>query len=225
MGLALLLVFMSLFSIIQCKTTAPGRTVFSVTDFGAVGNGETYDTHHVCLSKPLSAIKFGSDSRYDFKGIAFDSIDITDSHRGITMQLNGGGKGEDIVFTNINVNLEYNGEEVEWRRSHPIYITTSGESSITNLKFINITSHSEKGVILSGGSRRLQNVELMNVNLTFYRMSLDYIDGLHIENMIMKWIAQSISLSYSQCETHFIVNPFHYHVLNVQICNPFSVVF
>ncbi|KAI3915059.1 hypothetical protein MKW92_007248 [Papaver armeniacum] len=154
------------------------------------------------LRTKLSAIKFGSESSCDFRGIVFDNIDITDCHRGIMMQLNGGGKGEAIVFTNINVNLEYNGEEVEWRRSHPIYITTSHESSITNLKFINISSHSEKGVILSGGSRLLQNVELMNVNLTFYStnwteqepstgISLDYIDGLHIENMIMKRIANA----------------------------------
>ncbi|KAI3938605.1 hypothetical protein MKW98_016110 [Papaver atlanticum] len=44
------------------------------------------------LRTKLSAIKFGSDGRYDFKGIAFDNIDIIGSHRGITMQLNGGGR-------------------------------------------------------------------------------------------------------------------------------------
>ncbi|MCL7044272.1 hypothetical protein MKW94_010814 [Papaver nudicaule] len=167
------------------------------------------------LITKLSAIKFGSGSRFDFNGIIFDNINVYDSHRGITMQLREGGMASDITFSNMNINLDYKGGgKAEWTRAEPIYIVS--KSRISNLRFINITSHSEKGVVLSGGSRHegvLRNVKLVNVNLTFYNTNLtdnaeldnescgcnqnkqpsagirlEYIDGLLIENMLMRWV-------------------------------------
>lgn len=38
-----------------------------------------------------SAIKLGSASLYDFKGLFFDNITIVDSHRGLGMQIRDGG--------------------------------------------------------------------------------------------------------------------------------------
>lgn len=38
-----------------------------------------------------SAIKLGSASRFDFKGLVFDNITIVDSHRGLGFQIRDGG--------------------------------------------------------------------------------------------------------------------------------------
>ncbi|KAI3944772.1 hypothetical protein MKW92_034571 [Papaver armeniacum] len=177
------------------------------------------------LRTKLSAIKFGSGSRFDFKGIKFHNIDIDDCHRGITMQLHEGGMATDITFSKITFSkIITNPSSDLWRRAEPIYITTCSQDSksrISNLRFINISAHSEKGVVLSGGSRReavLRNIKFMNVNLTYYSTNLtdnaevdnelggcgrgpssgirlEHIDGLLIENMIMRWINKARSES------------------------------
>ncbi|KAI3995032.1 hypothetical protein MKX01_020804 [Papaver californicum] len=175
------------------------------------------------LRTKLSAIKLGSIIgsiskevcfSFDFKGIVFHNINIDDCHRGITMQLHEGGMASDITFSNIKINLDYNGSQYLWRRVEPIYITTcpqDSKSKISNLRFINISSHSEKGGVLL-------NLKFMNVNLTYYSTNftdnaevnnesdgcgrghfnqnkqpsavirLEHIDGLLIHNMIMRWI-------------------------------------
>ncbi|KAI3975373.1 hypothetical protein MKX01_004460 [Papaver californicum] len=194
-----------------------GNAITVKTIKGPVYNLTVVETE---LTTKLSAIKFGSDSRFDFKGIVFNNINIYDTHRGITMQLHEGGMASDITFSNIKINSNYNGE---WTTAEPIYVTTctqDSKSKISNLRFINISSHSEKGVVLSGGSRRegvLRNLRFMNVNLTYHSTNLtdnagvdnesggccrghfnknkqptagikmEYIDGLVIENMIMRW--------------------------------------
>ncbi|KAI3965557.1 hypothetical protein MKX01_010514 [Papaver californicum] len=198
-----------------------GNAITAKTINGPIHNLTVTGTY---LRTKLSAIKFGSDSRFDFKGIVFHNINIDDCHRGITMQLHEGGMASDITFSNININLDYNGSDYSWRRAEPIYITTclqDSKSKISNLRLINISSHSEKGVVLSGGSRRegvLRDLKFMNVSLTYYSTNLTdnaeldnesgacgrghfnqnkqpsagirlkHIDGLLINNMIMRWI-------------------------------------
>ncbi|KAI3991591.1 hypothetical protein MKX01_001058 [Papaver californicum] len=198
-----------------------GNAITVKTIKGPVYNLTVAETE---LTTKLSAIKFGSDSRFDFKDIVFNNINIYDSHRGITMQLHEGGMASDITFSNIKFNSDYNGGQLEWTTAEPIYITTcpqDSKSKISNLRFINISSHSEKGVVLSGGSRHegvLRNLKFMNVNLTYHSTNLidnaevdnesggcsrghfnqnkqpttgikmEHIDGLVIENMIMRWV-------------------------------------
>lgn len=108
-----------------------------------------------------------------------------------------------------------------WGRAEPIYITTcprdlkSKVGSISNLSFVNVISHSENGVLLSGSSEGvLRNLKFKNVNLTYSRLTdfedgfignepigcrgglvnrnkagimMEHIDGLLIENMNMRW--------------------------------------
>ncbi|KAI3975376.1 hypothetical protein MKX01_004463 [Papaver californicum] len=145
------------------------------------------------LVTKLSAIKFGSDGRFDFKGIVFNNINVYDSYRGITMQLHEGGMASDITFSNIKINSNYNGE---WTTTKPIYITTcpqDSKSKTSNLRF----SYKKESCKI------LQNLKFMNVNLTYQSTNLtdnagvdnesagikmEYIDGLVIENMIMRWV-------------------------------------
>ncbi|KAI3927080.1 hypothetical protein MKX01_020544 [Papaver californicum] len=168
-----------------------------------------------------SAIKLGSPSWFSFKGLIFNNIKISDSYRGIEMQLRDGGDASDITFSNIRINTHYK-KQYWWRRAEPIYITTcpKASSSFSNIRFINISSHSEKGVVLSGGSTHegvLRDLKFTNVNLTYYSrnltevedpepdgcqglvnrnravagMAMEHIDGLVIENLNMRWINNS----------------------------------
>ncbi|EPS74448.1 hypothetical protein M569_00307, partial [Genlisea aurea] len=126
-----------------------------------------------------SAIKLGSASYHDFRGLLFDNITIVDSHRGLGFQIRDGGNVDDVTFSNINMTTRYY-DESWWGRAEPIYITACSRdnssrakdpsSSISNINFINITAVSENGVFISGsGAGIVRNINLMNVKLALKR--------------------------------------------------------
>ncbi|OWM78947.1 probable polygalacturonase [Punica granatum] len=122
-----------------------------------------------------SAIKLGSASLFDFKGLVFDNITIVDSHRGLGFQIRDGGNVDDVTFSNINISTRYY-DPSWWGRAEPIYVTTcprntsSREGSISNVRFINISAESENGVFLSGSEHgMLRNLRFSNVDLTYKR--------------------------------------------------------
>ncbi|KAL6133896.1 hypothetical protein ACLB2K_066129 [Fragaria x ananassa] len=122
-----------------------------------------------------SAIKLGSASWFDFKGLVFDNITIADSHRGLGFQIRDGGNVSDVIFSNINISTRYY-DPSWWGRAEPIYVTTcprdsySKEGSISNILFVNISANSENGVFLSGSKHGLlSDLRFINLNLTFRR--------------------------------------------------------
>ncbi|KAK4799132.1 hypothetical protein SAY86_024497 [Trapa natans] len=130
-----------------------------------------------------SAIKLGSASFFDFKGILFDNITIVDSHRGLGFQIRDGGNVDDVTFSNIDIRTRYY-DPSWWGRAEPIYVTTcprdpsSREGSISNVRFINITAESENGMFLSGSQHGiLSNLSFSNVDVTYKRWT-EYEGGL-----------------------------------------------
>ncbi|KAF8006959.1 hypothetical protein BT93_K1072 [Corymbia citriodora subsp. variegata] len=130
-----------------------------------------------------SAIKLGSLSWFDFRGLVFDNITIVDSHRGLGVQIRDGGSVNDIIFSNIKITSRYY-DPSWWGRAEPIYITTcprkrwSKEGTVSNICFINITATSENGVFLSGSEGGLlRNLRFSNVNVTYKRWT-SYEGGL-----------------------------------------------
>ncbi|XP_030495811.2 uncharacterized protein LOC115711587 [Cannabis sativa] len=122
-----------------------------------------------------SAIKLGSASWFDFKGLVFDNITIVDSHRGLGLQIRDGGNVSDVTFSNIKINTRYY-DPSWWGRAEPIYVTTcprdssSKEGSISNINFVNITVISENGIFLSGSEGgELSNLRFINMNVTYKR--------------------------------------------------------
>ncbi|KAK7837047.1 hypothetical protein CFP56_021728 [Quercus suber] len=149
----------------------------------------------VALNNLWCAIKLGSASSFDFKGLIFDNITIAQSHRGLGLQIRGGnthiaflyspcvGNVSEITFSNINISAKYY-DPSWWRRAEPIYLTTcprdssAKEGSISNVVFINIIANSENGVFLSGSKHGLlSNLRFINVNLTCRRWK-NYSSGL-----------------------------------------------
>lgn len=130
-----------------------------------------------------SAIKLGSASWFDFKGLVFDNITIVDSHRGLGFQIRDGGNVSDVTFSNIKISTRYY-DPSWWGRAEPIYVTTcprdssSKEGSISNVLFVNISSNSENGIFLSGSKGGvLSNFRFINMSLT-YRRWTNYAGGL-----------------------------------------------
>lgn len=64
-------------------------------------NGPLYNltVTNCWLRSRSSAIKLGSGSFYDFKGLVFDNITIDDSHRGLGMQIRDGGNSILVPFS------------------------------------------------------------------------------------------------------------------------------
>lgn len=52
-----------------------------------------------------SAIKLGSASWFDFKGLVFDNITIVESHRGLGLQIRDGGKYNILFIVEILVTI------------------------------------------------------------------------------------------------------------------------
>ncbi|KAK6945335.1 Pectate lyase superfamily protein [Dillenia turbinata] len=130
-----------------------------------------------------SAIKLGSASWFDFKGLVFDNITIADSHRGLGFQIRDGGNVDGITFSNINISTRYY-DPSWWGRAEPIYVTSCPRHSkskaglISNLLFVNITANSENGIFLSGSKGGLlRNIKVMNMDVT-YRRYTNYAGGL-----------------------------------------------
>uniref|UniRef100_M8CEJ5 Polygalacturonase n=1 Tax=Aegilops tauschii TaxID=37682 RepID=M8CEJ5_AEGTA len=169
------------------------------------------------------AIKFGSASFFNFEKLLFDNITIVDSHRGLGMQIRDGGNVSDVTFSNIKMRTRYY-HPSWWGRAEPIYITTcprhpdSKEGTISDVRFINISSVSENGVFLAGSKHGLlRNLKFQNVDLTYKRwtnytgglydyrpgcqkmvkhrtggMMLEHISGLEVDNVRMRWSRGSL---------------------------------
>ncbi|OVA06079.1 hypothetical protein BVC80_1125g7 [Macleaya cordata] len=163
----------------DCLIDNGGHAIILKAHTGTVHNLKVIQSE---LRTRSSAIKLESHSGFGFKGLLFDHINVMDSHQGLTLQIHDGGSASDITFSNIEINTDYN-FPMWWKRSEPIYVMTcpvpphdlnskvlGGGGSVTNLQFINISSHSEEGVFLSGSSEGvLSNLKFINVNLTYYR--------------------------------------------------------
>ncbi|KAM0871988.1 hypothetical protein ACQ4PT_039028 [Festuca glaucescens] len=126
------------------------------------GTGPVYNlTATNCwIRTKSSAIKFGSASTFNFEMLLFDNITIVDSHRGLGIQIRDGGNVSDVVFSNIKMHTRYY-DPSWWGRAEPIYITTCPrhpgykEGTISDVRFINISSVSENGVFLAGSRHGL----------------------------------------------------------------------
>lgn len=74
--------------ITRCHIDTGDDAICPKTYFGPLINLTTTDSW---IRTKSSAIKLGSASSFDFKGLVFDNITIVDSHRGLGFQIRDGG--------------------------------------------------------------------------------------------------------------------------------------
>eukprot|EP01051_Picozoa_sp_SAG22_P000244 SAG22_NODE_5_length_41775_cov_111.520971_7_plen_272_part_00 len=125
------------------------------------------------------AIKFGTETHGDMSAIVIDRVHIYSSHQGIGIDWRGAGNLHGAVFSNINIHrAQWDGsgsyDDPHWMgNAQPIFISNdvwannpdSGTGSVAQLRFENITSVSENGVMISGRGGRVEGIELVNVRL------------------------------------------------------------
>ncbi|GAB2233237.1 hypothetical protein Droror1_Dr00002456 [Drosera rotundifolia] len=180
-----------------------------------------------------SAIKLGSASWFEFKGLLFDNITIFESHRGLGLQIRDGGNVSDVTFSNINISTRYY-DPSWWGRAEPIYVTTcprnpdSATGSLSNIGFINVTAVSENGVFLSGSPNGLiSDLKFSNVKLSYKRWTnhtgglVDYRPGCsglvnhRMAGVIMEYIdgfeIEDVKMRWSDAGSGEWDNPLDFH--------------
>eukprot|EP00850_Spirogloea_muscicola_P024180 SM000466S16657 [mRNA] locus=s466:3388:6071:+ [translate_table: standard] len=130
---------------------------------------------HCNLRSKSSAIKLGSESHFDFQSLHFEHINITDSHRGLAIQLRDAGNITNVTFTSINMVTRYY-SPLWWGRAEVIYITACPRTStvkpgqLRGVTLSEIHAFSENGIFISGSSRNvIKDVQLKNVSIVLSR--------------------------------------------------------
>ncbi len=133
------------------------------------------------LSSSSAAIKvavFDAQATGTISNLNFNNIIITDTNRGICIDPRVGQSTiENLSFTNIQMEIHYFGSNW-WGKAEPIQITSLSFSdqnqwngTIRDIRFENLTSHSENGIILFGNSTFIRNVTLKNIKLEIDKFS------------------------------------------------------
>lgn len=110
--------------------------------------------------------------------VFFDNLTVLDSNRGISiMPRIGSGDIHDISFTNIVMETHYF-SEAWWGSAEPIYVTNVDQSPgqqytgrIHNIRFQNIRSKSEAGVVLYSENTPLDYILLKTVVIDIAKFS------------------------------------------------------
>ncbi|RZC71063.1 hypothetical protein C5167_034264 [Papaver somniferum] len=123
------------------NNTVITRCIINTGDDAICPKTSTGPVHNLTVSNSWirtksSAIKLGSASWYDFKGLLFDNITIVDSHRGLALQLRDGVQQENPE--DITENPIYITENPEDNTANPEYITGNQEGNASDITFSNI---------------------------------------------------------------------------------------
>ncbi|GBG63643.1 hypothetical protein CBR_g38954 [Chara braunii] len=132
--------------------------------------------HNCWLRSKSSAVKLGSGSEHNFHGLRFHDLTVVDSHRGLAIQLRDEGDVVDVEFKNIRMSTQYY-HPSWWGRAEPIYITsvprnkrTTKVGRIRDVRFINVTAHSENGIFISGSQGSwIDSLTFCNVSIAIDR--------------------------------------------------------
>ena len=166
-------------SITKCRiSTADDCIVFKNTEYGmAYGPCEDITVTDCDLSSTSAAIKFGTESEELFRNIRISNIRITDTNRGISLQLRDRGSIEDVSFDNISIDTHFVSKKHWWGDAEPIAITAVKRNAgtkighISNIRFNNIRCNSDNGILIYGD-------ETVNIrDISFKDLTLQIKDG------------------------------------------------
>ncbi|KAI6673803.1 hypothetical protein NL676_001709 [Syzygium grande] len=179
--------------ITRCKIDTGDDAICPKTSTGPLYNLTATDCW---IRTKSSAIKLGSASWFDFRGLVFDNITIVDSHRGLGVQIRDGGNVDDITFSNIKITTRYY-DLSWWGRAEPIYITTCPRDSrskegskgglLSNLRFSNVNVTYKRWTNYRGGLVDYRPGCQGLVKHSMAGIIMEHIKGLEIENVNMRW--------------------------------------
>lgn len=141
-----------------------------------------YRYHHAELSgctltSTSAALKIATEGTADFENVIVDNCIITNSNRGISIQVRDGGHAKNVSFSNIIIGTR-RFADCWWGTAEPIVLTTHERNEgvpsgrISNIRFTNITCDGENGVFLSGcEGNHIEDVVFDRVQVTLRRKS------------------------------------------------------
>jgi len=161
-------------------------------DFPQYGDTRRITVTGCTLVSTSAAVKVGTESVTDFADIEVTGCVISDSSRGIALQLRDQGNIERVIASNCTISTRLF-EEHYWGRAEPISITAlprfsvDGEDrpewnrdnrvgTIRDVTIHNIRARGENGLVVYGisradGSSTVENIRLTNVDLTVERLT------------------------------------------------------
>nr|MCR4750235.1 glycoside hydrolase family 28 protein [Lachnospiraceae bacterium] len=161
-------------TISNCRIiSADDCIVFKNTNYGSsYGPCENIKVNNCYLTSTSAAIKFGTESEDVFKNITVCNCEITDSNRGISIQLRDNGSVEDVNFENINIDCHMFSQEHWWGDGEPIALSAVARKrdtrvgSIRNISFKNINCNCENGIMIYGGNAgNISNISFEDIHM------------------------------------------------------------
>ncbi len=131
-------------------------------------------------SAALKISAFESTATGAIFNVMFRNSKITDTNRGLAIMPRWGtGQISQVVFANLTMETHYF-SNAWWGSAEPIYITSIDSSTthfwngaISDIKFYNVTAHSENGIVIrtQKGKEQIQNVFFDQVHVTIDKFS------------------------------------------------------
>lgn len=146
------------------------------------GNSEYGPTSNVIISactliSTSAAIKIGTEGVGDFEHIRVSDCCISNSNRGISIQVRDGGNVRDVIFSNISITTR-RFSDWYWGCGEAIALTTlnrdqnTKSGSIEDVHFQNISCSGENGVFISGNEdNMIRDISFDQIRITLKNVS------------------------------------------------------
>lgn len=155
-------------------------------DYKQYGPTENIVITNCTLISTSAAIKFGTEGEDDFRNVLVENCCISDSNRGISIQIRDCGNVENVIFSNINITTRRFSHQW-WGRAEAICLTSLDRKAgvkhgkIRNVFFCNINCQGENGIVVYGTEDNpIEDITFEHVNVILRKQSKWEIEGYDI---------------------------------------------
>lgn len=171
------------------------------------------------LKSSSAAIKIGTETEAHFHNIHFENIKISDTNRGISIQLRDSGNIDNLTFDNLEINTHMFDLKAFWGKAEPIAITSVKRNDktingkISNIKFNNLKINSEHGITIYGNDN-IFDITFNNLDITLNNETGNDKNIYDLRPGIIGEIKDKHALIYAVGANNINVNGFKYDLNN-----------
>lgn len=158
----------------------------NTADYRKYGPTENIVISGCTLISTSAAIKFGTEGEDDFRNILVDNCCISESNRGISLQIRDCGNVENVIFSNITIGTRRFSYQW-WGRGEAISVTSLDRKAgikhgtIRNILFQNINCTGENGILVYGtADNPIEDIVFDRVNVKLRKTSRWGVEGYDI---------------------------------------------
>ncbi|MGM9971799.1 MAG: glycosyl hydrolase family 28 protein [Anaeroplasmataceae bacterium] len=181
------------------------------------GNTENIIVSDCTLTSTSAAIKIGSETEGDFNNIKFNNIKIKNSNRGISIQLRDKGNISNIEFNNIDIETKRFSPIHWWGKAEAIAISAirrkkdSLVGMISNIKFNNINSIGENGILIYG-ENNINNIIFSNISVSIVRKTNWKKEGIDLRPSIYSILKGTPKVLYIRNAKDILFDGLSYYI-------------